>query len=915
MFRRRRARMRHEETPMFRRDRREETRPALAEIVTPRDNLRGPLAMERALAGLQCEEPASLEIAATRRARWFLVRAEDPMTLRALERQLGAAYPQAAFRHLDLDRHPALDPARTGPHEQLELVQLRLRQPDYLPIQTFVEREAAASRRADADAADPLAGLLADLGDLPDGWRAVAQLVLRPAPPDWCRGYLPLAEEVRAPPPARDDDAGAALPVYLIAAMLALGTVGLLGYFWYLAGDWSLLALLLAGTLGIGVGTAWLIARLGRKTTIDPRLVREKVEGNAFRAELRVAVFAPSGVPADQVARHAERLAVTYHRFNRARSNGFVGHRISPAGCDLTCLRPVRSERDLPLLNVGELAGLWYLPLTADAPRLVEQTPLRHRLPLPADVALGCPIGVSRHQGVDVPVCLPDDTLDRHLVLVAKTRRGKSSLLLRLARYLMEGTGAERRAVVLVDPHGDLALAALGLVPPPRWGDVVYLDAAERSRPIGLNLLDVGLGWDRDKAVANALAIFRREFSGAWGPRMEDSFRFALLSLVEANETRVRDEVEGRGRQYTILDVPVILQELGFRRHVLERVADPLIHDWWARFDHVGHILQQESINPVQTKVQRFAGSRAARNIVGQPRSTVEPSDWLRSARIVIVNTAKGIVGEDTAALIGGTLINLVDLLVGEQAELRPAERRKVTLLVDELQATPGANYEALLSESAKFGANLILATQSLARIDALDRKHERALRPTLFANVDGILAFQTGDDDARPLSRELAGEVEPADLLNLPEYRCYAKLFSHGQPLPTFSVHLDPPPRSDEEIARRLAIESARQFGREVAEVTRSLQTARAEHQQDRAREIATVEAARLAAAKARKQDRNGGAQGRRSDHRNDVPYEASFAERGVGLADDLGPVVPAVDSIEGTQEEGAEGGPRGER
>ena len=40
----------------------------------------------------------------------------------------------------------------------------------------------------------------------------------------------------------------------------------------------------------------------------------------------------------------------------------------------------------------------------------------------------------------------------------------------------------------------------------------------------------------------------------------------------------------------------------------------------------------------------------------------------------------------------------------------------------------PGADYEALLSELAKYGASLVLATQSLARLEALDRQH--AARP-----------------------------------------------------------------------------------------------------------------------------------------------------------------------------------------
>lgn len=92
-----------EVVPMFRRDRRAETAPELAEIVTPRANALGPSAMEQALGSLLGEEAFGLEIVATNRSQRFLIRADDPSTLRALERQLGATYPQASFRHLDPD--------------------------------------------------------------------------------------------------------------------------------------------------------------------------------------------------------------------------------------------------------------------------------------------------------------------------------------------------------------------------------------------------------------------------------------------------------------------------------------------------------------------------------------------------------------------------------------------------------------------------------------------------------------------------------------------------------------------------------------------------------------------------------------------------------------------------------------------
>src|SRR5215216_6102373 len=129
-------------------------------------------------------------------------------------------------------------------------------------------------------------------------------------------------------------------------------------------------------------------------------------------------------------------------------------------------------------------------------------------------------------------------------------------------------------ALLLVDPHHDLAQATLGLVPHERHDGVVDLDVAERHRPFGLNLIDVGPGWDRDKAVSNALAIFRREFDRFWGPRMEDAFRFALLTLFEANQAICADDVAGRSRQHTLLQVPTILSDTAFRRGLMETVAD-----------------------------------------------------------------------------------------------------------------------------------------------------------------------------------------------------------------------------------------------------------------------------------------------------------------------------------------------------
>jgi hypothetical protein len=138
-----------------------------------------------------------------------------------------------------------------------------------------------------------------------------------------------------------------------------------------------------------------------------------------------------------------------------------------------------------------------------------------------------------------------------------------------------------------------------------------------------------------------------------------------------------------------------------------------------------------------------------------------------------------------------------------------------VALLVDEIHTMPGADYEGFLTELAKYGASLVLATQSLERLRQIDREQGRALRAAVFSNVDGLFAFQVSAADAEYLALELGGGLEPQDLLELGDHRCYARLSVRGERLPAFSVRLDPPPPSDPAAADAVAAESAQRYGR----------------------------------------------------------------------------------------------------
>ena len=168
--------------------------------------------------------------------------------------------------------------------------------------------------------------------------------------------------------------------------------------------------------------------------------------------------------------------------------------------------------------------------------------------------------------------------------------------------------------------------------------------------------------------------------------------------------------------------------------------------------------------------------------------------------------------------------------LISAQALLAQVAREPVTLVVDEFHTLPGADYEQVLGELAKYGANMLLATQTLSRLDRLtDAQRTRKLRASVFSNLDGLFAFHISAEDATYLAEELGGGLDAQDLLELGHYQCYARLTDArtGERLPTFSVQLDPPPESNEHLAVRLARLSAERYGRDALDVELDLQSA----------------------------------------------------------------------------------------
>jgi hypothetical protein len=634
---------------------------------------------------------------------------------------------------------------------------------------------------------------------------------------------------------------------------------------------------LIAGLAGIGLlmllvllCVRWVLRRFGQTPIYDMHLVAEKTGRSAYRARLRLFVI-EAGEELKQsttrdpvssrrcssflmrpqeitlahilniyqqwrqvmlhkrkrISHHKElldRLTAAYRQYHLAAGGYFVPHFISQAKAQRLLVQDVgfvhfctgwtpSIRRSRHLLSVADVAVLWHLPQAsdlADLPLLERGRARTFLAPRELSTGNGWRIGSSSHAGHTLPINVPPEMLSHNLLAIARTGKGKSTLFLHLAQAILADE-TNRQGLFVMEPHRELIEALTGLIPPTRKDDVVLIDVADMAYPPGMNPLDATLARNPDKAVDNLITIFERIWSNSWGPRTENVLEFTLKTLADANQRIVQADLQhGPDRQYTLLDVVPLLRNASFRHAVMEQVTDPVLLSWWQYYyEPMDLRFQMEVISSVLNKLSKFASSRTTRRILGQPRSTINFTEIIRSGKILLVSTASGIVGTDVSALIGATLLGLFHVTLAEQAELARAERRQFLALIDEFQVYQGADFSSMLAGLRKYGGSFGLATQSLSYLDRLDR----TLRPTVLSNVDHLFAFAMSGEDARMLHE--FDDIEEDDITNLDDFTCYAKLSLQARRLPAFSLHLDPPMRSDPDLAQSIRLHSQQRCAR----------------------------------------------------------------------------------------------------
>ncbi|MFA5052577.1 MAG: type IV secretion system DNA-binding domain-containing protein [Parcubacteria group bacterium] len=396
------------------------------------------------------------------------------------------------------------------------------------------------------------------------------------------------------------------------------------------------------------------------------------------------------------------------------------------------------------------------------------------------------------------------DDRRRHMYLIGKTGMGKTTMMENMvAEDIRNGKG-----VGLIDPHGQFAEKMLDFVPPERIDDVIYFNPADIDHPIGFNPLEGVEGSFRHLIASGMMGVFKKIWVDAWSARMEYILNNTLLALLEFPNS-------------TLLDVMKMLTDKRFREKITAILEDPVVKNFWLNeFGKYTDRYASEAVAAIQNKVGQFIANPLIRNIIGQPKSSVNMRSVMDDGKILIANLSHGKIGEDNSALLGAMLITKLQQAAMSRIDTSEFERKDFFLYIDEFQNFSTDSFAVILSEARKYRLSLILAHQYIEQLS-------ETVRPAIFGNVGTLIAFRVGAEDAEFLEKEFSPEFMATDLVNTGKHHFYIKLMIDGIASRPFSArNLDfLSHREGENSVKDMIIETSRnKYGMPRAQIEKKI-------------------------------------------------------------------------------------------
>lgn len=346
-----------------------------------------------------------------------------------------------------------------------------------------------------------------------------------------------------------------------------------------------------------------------------------------------------------------------------------------------------------------------------------------------------------------LPFSIPFPARFEHTHILGGSGHGKTQLLqLSIARDLEE-RGEHRRAVVVIDSQGDLinTISRLSLLDPDTAGDrVMLIDPNDIEYPPALNMFDS----DRDRM--GTLPLLERERALNATVDLYEYFFGALLGA----ELTARQGIIFKYLARLLLEIPDAtihtfrqLMEDGEPFRPYMETLPPTARAFFEErfFDRsFGETKKQ-----VLTRLWGVLSNPTFDRMFSHPRSKVDMFSALQDGKVVLINTAKDLLKEEGAAILGRFFIALIAQAALRRASIPAHERRPSFVYVDEAADYFDDRIGYLLNQARKYKVGMVLAHQNLDQLSP-------ALRSSVFSSTSIKFAGGVSGKDAGTLGSEM---------------------------------------------------------------------------------------------------------------------------------------------------------------
>ena len=459
-----------------------------------------------------------------------------------------------------------------------------------------------------------------------------------------------------------------------------------------------------------------------------------------------------------------------------------------------------------------ELAALWHLPSVG----YIGVPFARSSLPIaPAPPAImRPPAGRGTLRDAHGPVCIHPELRRQNTAVPGAVEQGKSSYL---AATVAEDLHRERCAVIVLDPKGDAAEAAVSLVPPERT--CTLLDFAHPTcgfNPLAVNapadtiadyvvgalkhlFTDADIRASSDRYLRNAVIAVLAHDSGA---SLWDAAR--LLSVGEegyAYRARVGAHVRTLPEYKEIAEF--------FTAELAAQLAD-------------SRSTTTAKLDAPVNKLARLLNSPSIKRVLLNDSLTVDFDRVIAEREVLVVKGALGAMGAGNTSVLMQLLVGMLDAALARQQDLVPAaERVAVALKVDEAPLVLNRGFAETLALKRSAGLETVACWQTDAQWtdrDIRDQLDALFAHRVYFATASvhdaraaASLMMAEFSDTVRPESRGRSVLGNPDARLYLPKHHAIASWTTpQGRQSPFLARTI--PLRVDRD---RLALHAARQAAR----------------------------------------------------------------------------------------------------